>query len=221
MVDEGDIKLADMRSSWAGAMGLTQFLPSDIFATASISMATAARHLDVGAGRARVGGQATCRQRLAARPSRGRSRCARRATSIAPSGFRKTPSRSANGCAAASSPAYGRKLRPRELAEPASLLQPAGLYGPSFLTPKNYFVIKEYNFSDLYVLFVGHLSDRMPATPPFETPWATVQMPTAQVERMQRRLTERGFYSDKIDGKAGMKTRAALGAYQNPAQARL
>src|SRR5579863_3105890 len=29
MLDEGVVKLADMRSSWAGAMGLTQFLPSD------------------------------------------------------------------------------------------------------------------------------------------------------------------------------------------------
>ena len=40
-------------------------------------------------------------------------------------------------------------------------MQPEGIYGPAFLTTKNYFVIKEYNFSDLYVLFVGHLSDRM------------------------------------------------------------
>ena len=31
---------------------------------------------------------------------------------------------------------------------------------------------------------------------------------------MQRRLTALGFYKDKIDGKAGMLTRAALGAYQ-------
>ena len=31
---------------------------------------------------------------------------------------------------------------------------------------------------------------------------------------MQRELTRRGFYADKIDGKAGMLTRAALGAYQ-------
>jgi peptidoglycan hydrolase-like protein with peptidoglycan-binding domain len=31
---------------------------------------------------------------------------------------------------------------------------------------------------------------------------------------MQRRLTQSGLYADKIDGKAGMKTRAALGAYQ-------
>ena len=33
--------------------------------------------------------------------------------------------------------------------------------GPAFLTPKNYYVLKDYNFSDLYVLFVGHLSDRI------------------------------------------------------------
>jgi peptidoglycan hydrolase-like protein with peptidoglycan-binding domain len=31
---------------------------------------------------------------------------------------------------------------------------------------------------------------------------------------MQKRLTTLGFYSDNLDGKAGMKTRLALGAYQ-------
>jgi hypothetical protein len=112
-------------------------------------------------------------------------------------------------------PAYGRKLSAAEQALPASLLQPSGTYGPAFLTPANYFVIKEYNFSDLYVLFVGHLSDRITDPRPFETPWKKVtQLQTKQVEDMQRRLTAQGLYRDKIDGKAGMKTRLALGAYQ-------
>ena len=31
---------------------------------------------------------------------------------------------------------------------------------------------------------------------------------------MQRTLTKLGLYKDKIDGKAGMQTRSALGAYQ-------
>ena len=31
MLEEGDVKLADMRSSWGGAMGLTQFLPSEFY----------------------------------------------------------------------------------------------------------------------------------------------------------------------------------------------
>jgi hypothetical protein len=31
---------------------------------------------------------------------------------------------------------------------------------------------------------------------------------------MQRVLTTRGLYKDKVDGRAGMLTRSALGAYQ-------
>jgi peptidoglycan hydrolase-like protein with peptidoglycan-binding domain len=31
---------------------------------------------------------------------------------------------------------------------------------------------------------------------------------------MQRTLNKLGLYKDKIDGKAGMQTRAAVGAYQ-------
>jgi hypothetical protein len=65
------------------------------------------------------------------------------------------------------------------------------------------------------VLFVGHLADRIAGAPAFEQPWGKVaQLQTAALERMQRELTRRGFYADKIDGKAGMLTRAALGAYQ-------
>ena len=49
----------------------------------------------------------------------------------------------------------------------------------------------------------------------FETPWSNVaQLPTSDLDRMQQILTERGYYHDKIDGKAGMLTRAALGEYQ-------
>jgi hypothetical protein len=112
-------------------------------------------------------------------------------------------------------PAYGRKPVASELDEPASLLLPEGTYGPAFLTLKNYYVIKEYNFSDLYVLFVGHLSDRIADPRRFETPWSkNTQLRTAEVETMQRTLAKLGLYKDKIDGKAGMLTRSALGAYQ-------
>ena len=31
MLEEGHVKLAEMRSSWGGAMGLTQFLPSEFY----------------------------------------------------------------------------------------------------------------------------------------------------------------------------------------------
>jgi peptidoglycan hydrolase-like protein with peptidoglycan-binding domain len=50
---------------------------------------------------------------------------------------------------------------------------------------------------------------------PFATPWsASKQLRSADVEAMQRHLTRIGLYKDKLDGKAGMQTRAALGAYQ-------
>ncbi|MCC6538041.1 MAG: peptidoglycan-binding protein, partial [Bryobacterales bacterium] len=47
------------------------------------------------------------------------------------------------------------------------------------------------------------------------TPWTkTAQLRTTDVEAMQRKLATLGFYKDKIDGKAGMLTRSALGAFQ-------
>jgi peptidoglycan hydrolase-like protein with peptidoglycan-binding domain len=112
-------------------------------------------------------------------------------------------------------PARSARLSSEELAQEASLLMPAGPYGPSFLVTRNYFALKDYNFSDLYVLFVGHLADRIAGAKAFEKPWDKVeQLSTVSLERMQRELTRRGIYQDKIDGKAGMLTRAALGAYQ-------
>jgi len=215
IVDQGQIKLADMKSSWAGAMGLTQFLPSDyvkyavdfdgdgradIWHSVPDALASAAKQL-LGEG-----WQPGLRWAYEVHPPADID-----CTIGVPShtltigewlgrGFR---------------PAYGRALSAAERAETASLLQPAGLYGPSFLATKNYFAIKEYNFSDLYVLFVGHLSDRISDPRPFETPWTNiVQLPTADLDRMQQLLTARGYYHDKIDGKAGMLTRAALGEYQ-------
>jgi len=214
MLQDG-VKLADMKSSWAGAMGLTQFLPSefyqhgvdfdgdgriDIFNSVPDALASAAKQL------VNKGWQRGKRWAYEVKAP-----AATDCTIAEPSVTRPIGEWLKRGFV----PAYGRKLSAEELAEPASLLMPEGTYGPAFLTPKNYFVIKDYNFSDLYVLFVGHLSDRILDPRPFETPWSkTTQLRTAEVEAMQRRLTELGFYGDKLDGKAGMLTRSALGAYQ-------
>ena len=65
------------------------------------------------------------------------------------------------------------------------------------------------------MLFVGHLADLIGGGKPFEHPWSkNAQLRTKEVESMQQRLTALGLYNDKLDGKAGMLTRAALGAYQ-------
>lgn len=215
MLEEGHIKLADMRSSWGGAMGLTQFLPSefykygvdfdgdgkkDIWRSVPDALASAAQQL-VGKG-----WQRGMRWAYEVRAPQGVD-----CTNGVPEVTRPLGEWLGQGFALA----YGRKPAAAELKEPASLLLPEGIYGPAFLTLKNYYVIKEYNFSDLYVLFVGHLSDRISDPRPFETPWSkNTQLRTAQVEAMQRTLAKLGLYKDKIDGKAGMLTRAAVGAYQ-------
>lgn len=215
MLEEGHVKLADMRSSWGGAMGLTQFLPSeyfklavdfdgdgktDIWNSVPDALASAAQQL------VSKGWQPGTRWAYEVRVPQGVD-----CTIGVPEVTRPLGQWLQQGFAIA----YGRKPTPAELAAPASLLLPEGIYGPAFLTLKNYYVIKEYNFSDLYVLFVGHLSERINDPRPFETPWSkNTQLRTAQVESMQRTLTKLGLYKDKIDGKAGMLTRSALGAYQ-------
>jgi lytic murein transglycosylase len=215
MLEDGHIELADMRSSWGGAMGLTQFLPSEFYKLAVDFDGDGRKDI----WRSVPDALASAAQQLV---SKGWQRGTRWAYEVrAPQSVDCTI-----GVPAVTQPlgewlkqgfaiAYGRKPSQAELSEPASLLLPEGTYGPAFLTLKNYYVIKEYNFSDLYVLFVGHLSERINDPRPFETSWSkNTQLRTAQVELMQRTLTTLGLYRDKVDGKAGMLTRAALGAYQ-------
>jgi lytic murein transglycosylase len=215
IVQSGKVKIADMRSSWAGAMGLTQFMPSDFLKYA----------VDFdGDGRADIWHSVPDALASAAKQlvGEGWQRGVHWAYEVHPPadvdctiGVPDHTLAIGDWFKHGFTPAYGRTLSAAERAEPASLLQPAGLYGPSFLATRNYFAIKEYNFSDLYVLFVGHLSDRIADSRPFETPWSNVaQLPTSDLDLMQQILTEGGYYHDKIDGKAGMLTRAALGEYQ-------
>jgi len=215
IVEQGHIKLANLTSSWAGAMGLPQFLPSDylkygvdidnrgypdIWNSVPDALASAAKQL-LGEG-----WQPGLHWAYEVHPP---------ANVDCTIGVPQHTLPLGGWLKQGYVPAYGQTIPPAERTTPASLLQPAGLYGPSFLATQNYFAIKEYNFSDLYVLYVGHLADSIANPRPFQTPWAKVaQLPTASLDRMQRILTAQGYYRDKIDGKAGMLTRAALGAYQ-------
>jgi lytic murein transglycosylase len=218
MIGDGEVTRKDLRASWAGATGLTQFLPSefyqhgvdfdgdgrkDIWHSVPDALASAAQQL------VNKGWQKGVRWAYEVRAP---------ADVDCTMGVPEVTKPIGEWLRAGFVPVRGQQLGAVEKAEPASLLQPEGIYGPAFLTTRNYFVIKEYNFSDLYVLFVGHLSDRMTSPLPFATPWsASSQLRTADVEAMQRGLTRIGLYADKVDGKAGMQTRAALGAYQKRA----
>ena len=218
LLNDGVVARKDFRSSWAGATGLTQFLPSELYkhgvdfdgdgrvniwTSIPDALASAAQQL------VNKGWQSGVRWAYEVQAPRNAD-CTQGTPEVTrPIG---------EWLRAGFVPVRGEKLSAAEQAQPASLLQPEGSYGPAFLTTKNYFVIKEYNFSDLYVLFVGHLSDRMVNGLPFATKWsASTQLRSRDVEAMQRHLTRLGLYRDKIDGKAGMLTRSALGAFQKSA----
>lgn len=222
ILDDGAVTRHDFRASWAGATGLTQFLPSeyyqhgvdldgggraDIWRSVPDALASAAKQL------ADKGWQAGMPWAYEVRAP---------ADADCTEGVPEIRKPLADWLAAGFAPVRARALSAAERAQPASLLQPEGSYGPAFLVTPNYFVIKAYNFSDLYVLFVGGLADRIAGAPAFATPWsATTQLRTSAVEAMQRHLARLGFYRDKVDGKAGMLTRAAVGAYQKSARLKL
>ena len=215
LVDDGVIKPAAFDSSWAGATGLTQFMPSEYYKYAV--------DLD-GDGRANIWGSvpdalASAAKQLAGKGWENGKRWAYEVhvpenvdcTIAEPDHTMPLREWLKRGYVLA----FNRQPSRAELADDTSLLLPAGIYGPAFLISKNYFVIKDYNYSDLYVLFVGSLYDRITEGRGFETNWrAVAQLHSSDLQEMQLRLTELGFYRDKIDGKAGMKTRSALGAYQ-------
>jgi lytic murein transglycosylase len=215
MVQDGVIAPKDMKSSWAGAMGLAQFMPEDYYKYAvSLSgnakpdiwhsvpdaLASLANNLT------HIGWDNTQPWGIEVKAPHSVD------CSLGYLDIRKPVKEwAAMGIAPVEGtvfPAYMQDWA-------ASLLQPAGIYGPAFLTFQNFQVIREYNKSDLYALFVGHLADLIRGNGAFERKWdAIVQIPTADVEYMQTRLTALHFYSDTIDGKAGGRTRSAAGAYQ-------
>ena len=215
MLEDGVRTRETMNSSWAGAMGLTQFMPSEYY--------TLAYDLD-GDGRKDIWGSVPDALASAANQLRGKGWVAGQTWGFEvrlPAGM----SCQLEGPPHARSVSEWVKLgvvRPRNRAFPAEaldrqafILTPGGAHGPAFLALENFMAIKRYNMSDLYALFVGNLADRIRGGGDFEAPWGALRQLSARgIEEIQKRLKARGYAIGKIDGKAGMNTRALIGAYQ-------
>jgi len=213
ILQSGDIAGAQMIGSWAGAMGQTQFLPSnflayavdadgdgrrDIWGSAADVMASTANFL------ARVGWRAGepwgAEVQLPPGFDMGRADPALRqpGTAWAAEGVR-TPD-------GTSLPA---------LAD-ASLLLPAGARGPAFLVGQNFRAVLRYNNATSYALAVGLLAQRLGDGPGVLAAWPRelVALTRSQVLALQTALNARGFDSGTPDGLAGPATREALRRYQ-------
>lgn len=214
MLQQG-VPRSDMKSSWAGAVGLTQAMPTeylkfaidgdgdgkiDIWRSVADALAFTAKQLE-GKGWVRgarwgyeVVAPAHADCSLEGPPD------ARPISDWVKMGFKK---------------AGGRPFTKAELASDAYLMMPAGAYGPAFLAAQNFRVIRLYNTSDLYALFVGNLGDRIRGEGEFVTPWKSFAQPkTKTVAGLQARLQQLGFPMDKVDGKIGSNTRKQIGLYE-------
>ena len=221
LVQSGVIS-TDTMGSWSGAMGLTQFEPSDIERFAvdgdgdqkidlanSIpdALASAAKQLrDYGWQRdkqwgfeVRVPDGISC---LEAVPDVKRSIADWRGLGLMP--------------------AVGARISKDMLNDEASLVLPAGSYGPGFLALENFQVLRRYNASDLYALFVGHLADLIAGAPPFEIAWTKLSpLNGRDIEETQKLLSSKKYYHDTVDGRLGSATRRSIGEYQKAAELRV
>lgn len=214
ILENGDIDVANMKGSWAGAMGHTQFIPTtyleyavdftgdgtrDIWRAISDALASTANFLtEKGWNKGETWGYEV----------------------VLPDGFDYALAdgrtrRTLEEWTALGIKRPGGRAFPRP-EDPAKLIVPAGANGPAFLLINNFDVIKRYNTATAYALAVGHLADRLMGFGPIVQSWPTDEKVLARSERkeLQQLLADMGYLKGKIDGIVGPQTRAAVRAFQ-------
>ncbi len=216
IVQAGHITAAQMQSSWAGALGQPQFMPTnflsyaadgdgdgrrDIWTSEADTLASIGNYLQAHGWRPNRdwGFEVTVPRELSCTlegPDQGRTIAIWESAGIARTNGRPFPT--------------------AERAETGYLLMPAGRDGPAFLVTDNFYVLKQYNESDAYALFVGHVGDRIAyGSSDFGAPWGSAEsIPAANVLAMQNRLVSQGYDVGGADGLVGFKTRRSIGAWQ-------
>lgn len=216
IIDKGYASPSQMKSSWAGAMGQPQFLPSsyleyavdfdgdgkrNIWGSTADTLASIANYLK------QYGWQAGRDWGFEASIPNAVS-CALEG----PDQMRPISDWVSAGVKRIS----GKAFPANEIRSNGALLMPAGRQGPAFIATPNFYTIKKYNNSDLYALFVGNVADRIDfSNKPFSAAWDPVSgIKRHEVKRMQEGLISLGYDVGGADGLAGFKTRRSIGDWQ-------
>ncbi|WP_299816705.1 lytic murein transglycosylase [uncultured Jannaschia sp.] len=214
ILETGEAAAGDLRGSWAGAMGHTQFMPTS-WRDHAVDAA--------GDGRRDIWGDdptdalASTAAYLAANGWTSGQPWG--AEVVLPDGFdyRLTGER------VEKSPAEWTALGVRTTdggpvpeGGPASIRVPAGHEGAAFVTYANFAVLESYNTADAYVIGVGHLADRLAGGPPLRGGWPRGDRALSRAERieLQERLRAAGFDPLKIDARIGPDTLDAIQRWQ-------
>lgn len=214
ILQSGVVQPLDMRGSWAGAMGHTQFMPSSY-------LAYAVRFDGMGAPDIWRDDPADALASAAAYLAKfGWVRGGSWGVEVVlPLGFDtsmagdRTQKPLSVWAAMGVRPAAGGVLADDGW---AALILPAGARGPAFLIFDNFAAIEAYNKADAYVIAVGHLADRIAGGAAFRASWPRGLRALTLEERkeMQRLLLAEGVYAGQPDGKVGPLTIAAVKAWQ-------
>ncbi|WP_288431545.1 lytic murein transglycosylase [uncultured Agrobacterium sp.] len=216
IAESGDVPASRMMGSWAGALGQPQFMPSsylkyavdfdgdghrDIWNSVPDALASIANYLSKrGWQRDRDWGfEVSIPDNVS---------CAQEGPDLA----KPVADWAKMGITRIS----GKGFPANDLSAEGMMLVPAGRHGPEFVVTPNFYVIKEYNNSDLYALFIGNLADRIAyGAGSFKAEWGNVgSMLRSDVLAMQKALVAKGYDVGKADGLAGFKTRRSLGDWQ-------
>ena len=205
-----------MKSSWAGALGQPQFMPTNFLKYAADGDGDG--HADI--WRSEADTIASIGQYLARHgwvKGRDWGFEVRLPPSVSctlegPDQGRRIRDWAAMGITRTS----GKPFPGKELSGEGFLMLPAGRHGPAFIVTPNFFVLKDYNMSDLYALFVGHVGDRIQyGVGDFAGKWGRVGgLMRSDVAAMQRALERSGHDVGGADGLAGFKTRRSIGRWQ-------
>lgn len=212
----GHVQANSMKSSWAGALGQPQFMPSNFlkYATdgngdgrADIWGSEADTLMSIGHFLAEHGWQ------------QGRDWGFEVKVPAAVSCSLEGPDQGrsiADWEALGITRVSGRPFPAAERTGEGYLMMPAGRYGPAFIVTPNFYVLKDYNKSDLYALFVGHVGDRIQyGVGDFTAPWQGLdRLYRSDVAAMQRGLEALGHDVGGADGLVGFKTRRSIGRWQ-------
>ena len=215
MVDSGVVRLDQLTGSWAGAMGMTQFIPTtfrdyavdfdnngnkDLWGNEGDALGSAAYYLSRHGWR--IEEPIIAEVRLPTGFDYGLSDGTKRTIS----GWTGMGVR----------PISGQNWSKEAMFLEAKLLIPAGAKGPTFLTFKNFDVIKKYNNSTSYALGITVLAEGMQNRRAIQSSWPKLDRPLSRTdkENMQRALTRQGFDTKGVDGQIGPNTRRAIRAWQ-------
>lgn len=214
ILQAGDADPDDLRGSWAGAFGHTQFMPSTFLRLAVDFDGDGKRdliHGDVDALGSTANYLATAGWRRGERwgfevrlPANFDLKLAGRRSKRPLSDWAARDVVRIDGrpLIDATTPA----------ARAAALIAPTGASGPAFIVFRNYDAIFSYNAAESYALAIALLSDRLRGETGLVARWPTDDPGLSRAERreLQTLLAARGHEIGEIDGLIGPATRAAI-----------